>query len=228
MKAFGGYTSWRRWLAGKALPLTIFTLFLVTHSLTLPREAVQLTHEGIGFYPLMEMFRHLLTAGFLLLIVAAYLTRTRAVASAYGFWERVFPLLVLFATVASMSFLRRTEALPQPFLVAVGLLLTVFGYYVSFWSLWHLRGSFGIMAEARSPVMSGPYRYVRHPLYLGESLTMFGLCLAIGTVTALLFWAAITGMQLTRARIEEGKLSRQFADYRAYLERSRFILPGLY
>jgi protein-S-isoprenylcysteine O-methyltransferase Ste14 len=84
------------------------------------------------------------------------------------------------------------------------------------------------MAEARSPVMSGPYRYVRHPLYLGESLSMLGLCLALGTVIALLFWAVWTGMQLTRAHIEEGKLSRQFADYRAYLERTRFILPGLY
>ena len=228
MKAFGGYTSWWGWLGGKVLPLTIFTLFLVTHSLTLPREAVQLTHEGIQLYRFMELLRHLLTAGFLLLVVGAYLIRTSAVASAYGFWERVFPLLVLFATVVGMSFLRRAEELPHPFLVAVGLLLTAFGYYVSFWSLWHLRGSFGIMAEARSPVMSGPYRYVRHPLYLGESLTMFGLCLAIGTATALLFWAAITGMQLARARIEEAKLSRQFVDYQAYLERTRFILPGLY
>jgi protein-S-isoprenylcysteine O-methyltransferase Ste14 len=228
MKAFGGYTSWQRWLAGKVLPLTIFTLFLVTHSLTLPREAVQLMHEGIRLYPLMELLRHFLMVGFLLIIVMAYLTRTRAVASAYGFWERIFPLLVLFATFVGMSFLGHAEAPQRPFPIAVGLLLTGVGYYVSLWALWHLRGSFGIMAEARSPVTSGPYRYVRHPLYLGESLSMLGLCLAMGTVTALLFWAAWTGMQLARARIEEGKLSRQFADYRAYLERSRFILPGLY
>jgi protein-S-isoprenylcysteine O-methyltransferase Ste14 len=84
------------------------------------------------------------------------------------------------------------------------------------------------MAEARSPVTSGPYRYVRHPLYLGETLTMLGLCLMMGTAIALLFWATVTAMQLARARIEEGKLAGQFADYRAYLERSRFILPGLY
>jgi protein-S-isoprenylcysteine O-methyltransferase Ste14 len=228
MKAFGGYTSWQGWLAGKALPFTIFTMFLVTHSLTLPRDAVQLIHEGIGLYSMMEFLRHLLMAGFLLLVVGAYLIRTGAVASAYGFWERIFPLLVLFATVVGMSFLKPAEALKQPLLVAVGLLLTALGYYLSFWSIGHLRGSFGIMAEARSPVMSGPYRYVRHPLYLGESLTMLGLCLAIGTITALLFWAAITVMQLARARIEEGKLSRQFAGYQAYLERTRFILPGLY
>jgi protein-S-isoprenylcysteine O-methyltransferase Ste14 len=31
-----------------------------------------------------------------------------------------------------------------------------------------------------------------------------------------------------RARIEEGKLADQFDDYKAYLERTQFILPGLY
>ena len=84
------------------------------------------------------------------------------------------------------------------------------------------------MAEARSPVTSGPYRYVRHSVYLGESLGMLGLCLAMGTVVALLFWATWTAMQLTRATIEESKLAQQFADYRVYRERTRFIVPGLY
>jgi protein-S-isoprenylcysteine O-methyltransferase Ste14 len=113
-------------------------------------------------------------------------------------------------------------------LLGIGLLTTLLGYGVSLWALWHLRGSFAIMAEARRAVMFGPYRYVRHPLYLGETLALLGLCLMIGTVTALLLWAGVTALQLTRARIEEKKLARQFDDYRAYLERTRFILPGLY
>jgi protein-S-isoprenylcysteine O-methyltransferase Ste14 len=57
---------------------------------------------------------------------------------------------------------------------------------------------------------------------------MLGLCLAMGTAAALLFWAVWTGMQMTRARIEEAKLAGQFEDYRAYRETTRFILPGLY
>jgi protein-S-isoprenylcysteine O-methyltransferase Ste14 len=140
----------------------------------------------------------------------------------------VFPILALFAFFVGMSFLGRTVASKQMGLIAAGLLLTLVGYYVSLWALWHLRASFAIMAEARAPVTSGPYHYVRHPLYLGESLSFLGLCLAMGTATALLFWIASTGMQLARARIEERKLAGQFADYRAYRERTRFILPGLY
>jgi protein-S-isoprenylcysteine O-methyltransferase Ste14 len=176
----------------------------------------------------MELLRHLLLLGFLFLIVAAYLTRTRAVDPARGFWERLFPMLVLIVTFAGTSFLEHVKGPYQSELMWTGLLLTVLGYGVGLWALWHLRGSFAIMAEARSPVTAGPYQYVRHPVYLGESLSMLGLCLAMSTVTALLFWAVWTGMQLTRARIEETKLAHQFADYRAYLERTQFILPGLY
>ncbi len=227
MKLSGVYT-WQGWLAGKALPLAFFTLLLVASSRAIPCEIVLLAREGLRLYPALELLRHLLTLGFLLLIAAAYLTRTGAVAPACGFWERVFPMFVVLSTVTALSLLGRAEVPHQLDLLGIGLLTTLLGYGVSLWALWHLRGSFAIMAEARRAVMFGPYRYVRHPIYLGETLALLGLCLMIGTVTALLLWAGVTALQLTRARIEEKKLARQFDDYRAYLERTRFILPGLY
>jgi protein-S-isoprenylcysteine O-methyltransferase Ste14 len=228
LRAPRGYRSWQAWLLGKVFPLAIFTLFFVTNGLALPGEAIQLVSEGMRLHPLMALIRHSLMLGFLLLIIAAYLTRSQAVARARGFRERIFPLLVLFATSFGMSFLRHAESTHRLDVIAIGLLLTVLGYFVSLWGLWYLRGSFGIMAEARLTVTSGPYRHVRHPIYLGEMLSMLGLCLTMNTAIALLFWAAITGMQLVRARIEEEKLAHQFADYKAYLGRTRVILPGLY
>ena len=38
----------------------------------------------------------------------------------------------------------------------------------------------------------------------------------------------LNAMQVARARIEEAKLSRQFPEYRAYQERTRFLIPGVY
>jgi protein-S-isoprenylcysteine O-methyltransferase Ste14 len=223
-----GYISWMGWLAGKAVPVAIFTMFLVTNGLTLPKEVMQVVHEGMHFYPVMELLRHSLTLGFLVLIVAAYLTRSEVIVLARGFWERTFPLLVLFATAAGMSFIGRVATPHRSNLVALGLLLTLLGYSISLWALWHLRGSFAIMAEVRSPVTAGPYRHIRHPLYLGETLTMLGLSFMSGTTIALFFWGAVTGMQLMRACIEEAKLAHRFNDYKAYRESTRFILPGLY
>lgn len=228
LKTPGGYASWWGWLEGTALPVTFFTMLIVAGSLALPRHLASLAREGVHPYLVLELLRYSLMLGFLMLIVAAYLTRTHAVARARGFCEWVFPMLVLLGTMLGMAFLGRAETSQRPLLVAVGLLLTVPGYYVSLWALWHLRGSFAITMEARSPVTSGPYRYIRHPVYLGEALTMLGLCLTIGTASALLFWAFATGMQLMRACIEEAKLAKQFDDYRAYRGTTRFILPGVY
>ena len=228
MKTFGGYTSWLAWLAGKALPVTLFTLLVILGTQHLSREVVQLAYDGLRLYPVMEVLRRCLMLGFLLLVVAAYLTRTHALAQARGFWERAFPMVVLLATIIAMSFLGHAAAPHRLDLAGAGLPLTLLGFGISLWALWHLRGSFAIMAEARPPVTSGPYQYVRHPLYLGEMLSMLGFCLMIGSAIGLLFWVALTGMQLTRARIEEAKLAGQFDDYRAYRQRTRFFLPGLY
>jgi protein-S-isoprenylcysteine O-methyltransferase Ste14 len=223
-----GHACWPGWLSGKALPLAIFTMFLAINSLTLPSQIMQLIREGVPSYQGIALLRHFLVLGFSLLVVAAYLTRTHAVARAQGFWERFFPMLVLIVTFAGTLFLDRSSDTYYSELIGAGLLVTLLGDGVSLWALWYLRGSFAIMAEARSPVTSGPYHYVRHPLYLGETLTMLGLCVAIGTVPAILFWVIWTGMQVTRARIEEAKLANRFDDYKVYLERTRFIIPGFY
>jgi hypothetical protein len=109
MEVPSGYASWRGWLGGKALPLAIFTLFLVTNSRALPGQVMQLVREGVQSHQGMELLRHLLLLGFLFLIVAAYLTRTRAVDPARGFWERLFPMLVLIVTFAGTSFLEHVK-----------------------------------------------------------------------------------------------------------------------
>lgn len=227
VKGFEGYT-WQGWLAGRAVPLVFFATFLMAGSLALPREAALLVREGMSFYPALELLRRCLMLGFWLLIVAAYLTRIQAVAPASGFWERIFPLLVMFTAPGGVWLLGSGRMPHQVYLIGVALALTLLGYGISLWALWHLRGSFSIMAEVRRAVASGPYQYVRHPLYLGEALTLLGLCLMIGTAMALIFWVSFTALQLTRARIEEAKLSGQLDDYRTYQQRTRFILPGLY
>jgi methanethiol S-methyltransferase len=84
--------------------------------------------------------------------------------------------------------------------------------------------------ERPAPVFKvvGPYRFVRHPIYLGWMLIVFGT--PVMTVDRLL-WAVISSAYLLVAiPWEERSLVETFGDtYRAYQQRVRWrVLPGLY
>jgi protein-S-isoprenylcysteine O-methyltransferase Ste14 len=216
------------WLTGKVVPLLLWSLLLASEILALTQKAGEMARSGWRDDLTLEVARHVLTLSFFLLVLAAYITRIGAVSRAVGFRERVLPMLIFLSGPAGIFFLQLLDLPPRFQVSRVAVALSVAGLALSLWSLWHLRSAFSILAEARRVVHTGPYRLVRHPLYLGEAVTMLGLCLLQGSLTALVFWAAFNALQLVRARIEENKLAREFPDYRAYRQRTRFILPGLY
>ena len=213
-------------VAGKLLPVCFWIFFLVAILSSMIADALHMSNEGASLESLLRLTRAGLTGAFTVLLATTYLIRLRATEKAVGFRERIFPMLVFLASIVGVGLLQSRPGLPSVYLAGAGLVLAPLGLCVSIWSLWHLRGSFSILAEARRTVASGPYTYVRHPLYLGEILTMLGLCLLIGTASALLFWAVISALQLLRARFEEEKLSRALSDYEAYRRKTPFVVPG--
>jgi len=78
-------------------------------------------------------------------------------------------------------------------------------------------------------VTTGPYRLVRHPIYLGLALLVMGEALAFGSWPAL--FIALSGIVPTlawRARAEEKLLSRTFGErYEVYRQRTKMIIPHL-
>ncbi len=218
----------REWLTGKLVPLVLWSLLLAFQIRALANSSAAMARAGLRDDLALEVARHTLTLAFLLLVLAAYVTRLRAVSHAQGFRERVLPMLVFMAGPAGIIVLEWLDLAPRFQTPRIAVALSVAGLALSLWALWHLRSSFSILAEARTVVRSGPYRFIRHPLYLGEAITMLGLCLLQGTVSALCLWAAVNLFQVVRARIEEEKLAREFPDYQVYRRQTRFILPGIY
>jgi len=78
-------------------------------------------------------------------------------------------------------------------------------------------------------VTSGVYKYVRHPMYVGNIAIMAGIPLALGSYWGLLF--AIPGVAVLVVRIldEERLLTAELSGYRDYTQRVRYrLVPYLW
>jgi hypothetical protein len=99
------------------------------------------------------------------------------------------------------------------------------GLLLALWSLTALGFSFSITPEDRGIVTRGPYRHVRHPMYLGEFLSTFGLCISASNPWN---WAALSIfvlLVLVRISAEECALT----GYSRYREAVRWrLLPFIW
>jgi protein-S-isoprenylcysteine O-methyltransferase Ste14 len=129
------------------------------------------------------------------------------------FGLRDFPFLFQFPFMSSIQIL--------------GLVLTSVGYSVFIWSV-AVRGRYAVswqMPENQRLVTSGPYRYVRHPSYLGYFLMFFGLFFLWPNLFTLFPLVAIHGY--FRVTFEEERLLvRRFGDeYVEYQRKTGRFIP---
>ena len=88
--------------------------------------------------------------------------------------------------------------------------------------------SFGIVASNRGVKVLGPYRFVRHPMYAGYTLTHIGFFLAMPLPMNAAFYIGALGLQIARIYREERVLMRDHS-YRAFARRVRYrLLPGVF
>jgi len=76
-------------------------------------------------------------------------------------------------------------------------------------------------------IRQGPYRYVRHPIYTGLLLAIFGTALETGAWRGAIAFALITLGVLYKYKTEEQFLTRKFGDeYRRYQAEVPALVPG--
>jgi rfaE bifunctional protein nucleotidyltransferase chain/domain len=104
-------------------------------------------------------------------------------------------------------------AAPTVASIVLGCLVAVPGEALRIWAAGHLQ-------KAREVTTSGPYRFMRHPLYIGSSVMGLGFAIASGTWwSALIVLAYLALTMPTTARREEASLDRDLGGaYSAYRE----------
>ena len=109
----------------------------------------------------------------------------------------------------------------------LGAVIQVTGMVMVAAGLLSLRRSFAVVPGNRGICDGGPYRIVRHPIYISELIALLGAVLASPAVTNWIIWLCECGLQFARARAEEDFLAADPV-YRAYRERVPYrLLPGL-
>ena len=116
----------------------------------------------------------------------------------------------------------------NPLFLSIGVILTAAGIALAIWARAYLGRNWGMpMTQREHPelVTTGPYAYIRHPIYAGVILAAIG---SIITIDVLWFipLAIYCAYFFYSAPIEEKHMAEQFPDsYPAYKSRTKMLIP---
>jgi protein-S-isoprenylcysteine O-methyltransferase Ste14 len=161
---------------------------------------------------------------YLALIIGAYLRRGPAAPLRRGDALGQAVALLGANLLTPLSLLPLTIPDWENLAVGAGIL----GVGLCLWALWHLGTAFSLVPEARHLVQSGPYRWVRHPLYLAGFIIGLGLLVVKLSPAALGLFLAFAVSQAMRMDNEERVLTEALPEYGEYRQRTAALLPHIF
>ncbi len=208
---------WLDWTARAAIVI-VFTAFAFFGIAGIPRHLpVDSVHK------VLMVAASIANIMFVTLVASTTLTRLAPIRKARGIEPRLSALLGSFLCM-TLVFLPKADL--APILSVTSTVMIVIGASLSFAVLRWLGKSFSILAEARRLVTEGPYRVVRHPLYVCEGIATVGVMLQVISPLAVLIVIGAWMVQYRRMINEEKILSAAFPEYRAYAARTPLVIPA--
>ncbi|MFT6302956.1 MAG: protein-S-isoprenylcysteine O-methyltransferase Ste14 [Granulosicoccus sp.] len=136
-----------------------------------------------------------------------------------------FLLIAMMASPVSDLMSTRTTAL-------IGALLMIDGVYIAVWALISMpRGTFQVMPEPAAKAQltqSGPYRWLRHPMYSAVLLAALGAAISHATLGHSLIFLALIIILLLKIHREEQYLLARYDEYADYTTRTKALIPLIY
>jgi protein-S-isoprenylcysteine O-methyltransferase Ste14 len=200
---------------------------------------------GVAFI-LLFLDRHKIPPGLLLLYGLACASSAlywssspmKAAQSREFRWYRALRLVILGATFAllfwdatAVGFLGRKFLPPTIIVGSVGFSLALIGMAVSLWARVELGQYWSdrvILQTDHQLIRTGPYAYMRHPIYSGVLLGVLGTALVLGQWRGLLALVVLLINYWIKAKKEEQILSSRFShEFREHESRAGFLFPRL-
>ncbi len=140
-------------------------------------------------------------------------------------------VVVAFFVLAGMDAVRFRWTSMQSSLLYVGVAMHVLGMIPVLGALLtnpHLETTVRIQTDRGHRVVSeGPYRYVRHPMYVGISLAFWGWSLVLGSWVAFGVACVVVVLLVIRTALEDRTLRNELSGYTEYCEKTRYrLIPG--
>jgi protein-S-isoprenylcysteine O-methyltransferase Ste14 len=151
-----------------------------------------------------------------------WLTPTSAALGTVGAWV-VAGLEVRFGWTAGMA----------PLVHVAGLAISILGYATFLWAMaanaFFAEGVRIQEERGHTVATGGPYRFVRHPGYVGAILSMAAGPFLLGSQWALIPAGLAVGGYILRTVLEDRTLQAELPGYREYAQRTRHrLLPGIW
>jgi len=153
-------------------------------------------------------------------------------------WDKII-LVIYTALVMAMFVITSFDAVRYqwshvPLMVKVlGFLGFIPSFLLVFWTMTQNRYLSEVVRiqedRGHEVCTTGPYEYVRHPMYVGVIIFILCLPLALGSFIALFFSVAIVILFIIRTALEDQTLQKELPGYKEYAEQVRYrLIPGLW
>jgi protein-S-isoprenylcysteine O-methyltransferase Ste14 len=153
-------------------------------------------------------------------------------------WDKVLGILLITPTLGTLivAGLDKRFGWSLPLAVVVHLVALIFYALAQGLFTWAMAsnkffsGTVRIQKERGHTVASGgPYRYVRHPGYVGYIASWIATSLALGSLWALIPAGLVMGLMVVRTALEDKTLQAELDGYKDYAARVRYrLLPGVW